>query len=353
MYKFKLNVQNVAQIPSNGNSKTYLSVVSLKSLINAHQTIGKDLYSVNVRGTLFTGKSPDRKNDTYSGIEKTLIGIHNSTLEPIEFFNNNNGCLLICDSFSKVDENSYEVILQNDYHGIGNGQQTISIANFINNKYQIPEDVYVRVTVMEGYNESSSHIACRAHNTANKITKKDIVSNDWKPLSEELENMGYVLHYKADAVPPIGENVINIYERGFYNLLNAYHTEMPWKTGNKIIDVLDIKSIDKSTMITVFDLKRVMDKWFDMNIKNYDDSKFDSSRTIYIKDVIMTAIKRYYKTSKPINKFIKICWEEIFYVLNSREKRANSDYFQSQDNCERLLDRIQLRLMKENSLLFA
>ena len=77
MYKFNLRAQSLTLVSSNETQTTYQAVVNLKDLVNANDTIGKDLYEANVRGTLFTGKTPDKKNPTYSGISKTLIDIYN------------------------------------------------------------------------------------------------------------------------------------------------------------------------------------------------------------------------------------------------------------------------------------
>jgi hypothetical protein len=102
------------------------------------------------------------------------------------------------------------------------------------------------------------------YNNSNKITQKDIISNDWTFLSDELFDIGYILHYKRDAIVPKGDNVINIYETGFYNILNSYHTEKPWITGNEVTNIQTwLTSLDRSSSYAVADsgYKYMFDKY--------------------------------------------------------------------------------------------
>lgn len=345
MNKFKLRVKSLTQVSCNGTKETYLAVVDLRDLIDANNKIGSQLYTVNVRGKLFSGKKPDRKNPVYIGIENTLIDIYNDNKLAPDFLNNNNGCLLICDSIETSSPNKYEITINQPYHGIGNGQQTISIASFINNKYPVSNGVYVVVKIMVGYDSVECFAACDANNNSNKVTKKDLKSNDWTFLSNELFDMGYTLHHKRDAIIPKGDNIINIYETGFYNILNSYHTEKPWITGNEVTNILDINTLTTDIILEVFNIKKNIDNWFKMNLYKYDDSKFDSKRTGYIKNIMITAYKNYYTTEISrlisIDDFFTISFDIIFNEIQSEKKKVDSSYFTKQLNCETLIKLIR------------
>jgi hypothetical protein len=349
MSKFKLRAQTLTQVSCNGAKETYVAVVDLRDLVDANNKLGRELYTVNVRSKLFSGKRPDRKNKVYSGIEDTLINIYNDNSLAGDFLNNNNGCLLICDSISTLSPNKYEIEINKDCHGIGNGQQTVSVASFVNNKYPIPNGVYVLIKIMVGYDTNECFTACEANNNSNKVTKKDLISNDWTLLSDELFDMGYTLHYKRDAVVPKGDNVINIYETGFYNILNSYHTEKPWITGNEVTNILDINTLTTDVILDVFDIKRRIDNWFKMNLYKYDDSKFDSKRTGYIKNIMVTSYKKYYTLEISrlisIDEFFTTSFDTIFNEIQSEKKKVDSSYFTKQTNCEILIKLIRLSIL--------
>lgn len=344
MNRFNLEA-SLLQTPKNGTGDTYIGYVKLADLIAAQNQIGKDIYSVNVRGCLFTGKSPDRKNRVFKGISETLIGISNGKISPNTFLNSNQGCLLMCESI-KGDLKNYEVTISQLYHGIGNGQQTISVASFINNKYPISPDVKILIKIMVGYSSEECYSACESNNNSTKISLKNIISNNWEPISKQLIKLGYILHYKQDKIIPKSDNLINIWERNFYNFLNAYHCETPWISGDKTIsNGFDVSQVSVKSLLDVFMIKIKIDNWFSTNINNYDVSLFDVSRTGYIGNILVTAYKKYYDKSMSTDDFIKLCFDDVIYpTIISQNKRVNSSFFTTESNCKFILNDIQNKM---------
>lgn len=355
MRKFQIEVKNLTlEGTTKYGAKTYTASVRLIDLINANNQLGQSLYSVNVRGRLFTGKVPDRKNKTFQGIEETLTNIHNGIDEPVEFLNNNTGSLLICNSLNQLDENKYEVILIGNSNGIGNGQQTITISSFINNKLPISDDVYILVKIMIGYPVHKCYNSCKSNNTSNKISQKNIISNGWVNVANDLKQLGYDLYYQQTKNIPKLPNVINIYESGFYNILNAYQTKQPWITGDKVANNIDINLLNANSVIEVFNLKKQIDNWFKLNLNPdntpYDLSFFDSTRTGYIKNIIIAAYQNGYKNiltqinSSHMDEFFKISFEVIYGILQLKGT-VRSNFFTNKDNCENLMTRIDTEII--------
>lgn len=341
MKKFNLEA-SLIQAPKNGTGETYIGYVKLDDLITAQNQIGKDLYSVNVRGSLFTGKSPDSKNRVFRGITETLINISKGELSPNTFLNGNQGCLLMCESI-QGDLKKYEITISEIYHGIGNGQQTISVASFVNKKFPIRKDVSIPIKIMVGYTPEECYSACEYNNTSNKISLKNIISNDWEPISKQLLRLGYILHYKQDKVIVKSENLINIWERNFYNFLNAYHCETPWISGDKTIsNGFNISQVSVKSLLDVVLIKSKIDDWFSKNIKKFDTSLFDADRTGYIGNIIVTAYKKYYDGSMSVDDFIKLCFVDVIYpTIISQNKRVNSSFFTTESNCKFILNDIK------------
>jgi len=344
MNKFNLEA-SLLQTPKNGTGITYIGYVKLADLISAQNQIGKDIYSVNVRGCLFTGKSSDRKNRVFKGISESLIGISKGEVSPNIFLNSNQGCLLMCESI-KGDLKNYEITISQLYHGIGNGQQTISVASFVNNKFPISSDVNIPIKIMVGYSSEECYSACEYNNTSNKISLKNIISNNWEPISKQLLKFGYILHYKQDKIIPKSDKLINIWDRNFYNFLNAYHCETPWVSGDKTIsNGFDVSQVSVKSLLDVVLIKSKIDKWFSTNIKQFDTSLFDAERTGYIGNIIVTAYKNYYDKSMSVDDFIKLCFEDVIYqTIVSQNKRVNSSFFTTESNCKFILNDIQNKI---------
>lgn len=356
MRKFQIEVKSLTLVGSTKyGAKTYMASVKLIDLIKANDQLGESLYSVNVRGKLFSGKVPDKKNKTYQGIEETLTNIHNGIDEPVEFLNNNTGSLLICDSLNQLEENNYEVTLLGNSNGIGNGQQTITISSFINNKFPISDDVYILVKIMIGYPVDKCHNSCKSNNTSNKITQKNIISNGWVSVAENLKLLGYDLYYHQSKDIPKGERIINIYESGFYNMLNAYQTKKPWITGDKVADNLDISLLTANSVLDIFNLKRQIDSWFKINLNpnntQYNLSYFDSTRTGYIKNIIIASYQDSYKNilkelnpSSYMDEFFKISFDVIYDILKLKGN-VKSSFFTNKDNCENMMIRLDSKII--------
>ena len=87
-------------------------------------------------------------------------------------------------------------------------------------------------------------------------------------------------------------------------------------------------------------------KCIEKNISKYDNSKFDSKRTGYIKNVMITAYKKYYNRSLTIDDFFKKSFEVIFDKIKTESERVTSSYFTSPTKCEVLIAMIELSLLR-------
>lgn len=361
MKKFNLRISSLIQAPkqvATSQGSTYSGYAKLIDFVSAHKTLGEDLYEVNVRKTLY-GPHIKKDNPVFKGISKTLIDIYNGVLTPDCFIDRCIGVSLMCESLSSNLE-SYEVTLTENYHGVGNGQQTITISDIINNKYPISEDIYIRVQIMVGKSQDECTSACTALNTSNKLSQKDIISKDWNPIALQLKKLGYVLLSKTDkSIPKIlPPNVINLMSENFYNFLNAYHCETPWITGDETIKKgFNVSLVSVQSLLEVAYLKNQLDNWFSNNINNYDTTIFDSTRTGYIKNVIITAYKKYFKKSNlSITDFIHLCFDDIYQnqilvEFNRTKKQLKSSFFSgNQTNCDTMLKSIEKELEKQSLL---
>jgi hypothetical protein len=365
MKKFNLRISSLIQAPKTATTSqgsTYTGYAKLIDFVSAHKSLGEDLYEVNVRKTLYE-KVKVQKNPVFLGISRTLINIYNGIESPDCFIDKCIGVSLMCDSLN-FNLNTYEVILTEDYHGVGNGQQTINISDITNNKYPISDDVYIRVQIMVGKSEKECTSACTALNTSNKLSQKDIISKDWDPIAKQLKKIGYTLLSKTDKSIPkqLPRNVINLMSENFYNFLNAYHCETPWITGDETIkrglnggSGFNVGLVSVQSLLEVDNLKNQLDIWFMNNISNYDTTIFDSTRTGYIKNVIVTAYKKYFnKSNMSLSKFIHICFDDIYrnqivVEYNRTKRQLKSNFFSgNQSNCNSMLNSIEKEIDNQN-----
>jgi hypothetical protein len=357
MKKFKLKFHSIVEIPSNSTKgRSYSAVVQLKQLVDTHKMFNGQIYDVNVRGLLTNSKN-SKKNKVHVGINDTLVSISNGSLDSINFYNRNGGGLLICGSINEIQNNEYEIILSERYHGFGNGQQTISISSFVDNKFPISDDVYIQLQIMVGYDEDDSYNSCSSHNTSNKIGNKDTISNDWNDMKDELDKLGYILNNKKD-ITIAGDNVINLWSQNYYNIINAYFNETPWVTASEAIENFEgnvIDFISPSDMISVFELSKEIDNWFDINYKSYHDNNFyDTGRPGYAKNVLVLAYKRYYNQYKDITNdssygFFKLFMDNVWKIAKSGDKKLDSQYYGSKSNCNTIFSNIENELNSMNS----
>lgn len=351
MKNFNLKFFSIVEIPGGKNgSKSYSAVVQLKQLVAVHKMFNGDIYDVNVRGNL-TGRansiSKYQKNPVHSGISQTLNNISNGFDDPITFYNKNGGALLICDPIKKIGDNEYEFSLSTSHHGFGNGQQTISISSFVDNRITIPEDIYVQLQIMSGYNESDSYKACRSHNTSNKITVADTMSNDWNDLKTELLKLGYILFTKKDEKIPSIDNAIYLHKRNFINILNSYFNET-YLSSTQAIESLQ-SSFDKISaegMIDAFNVSNKIDEWFDKNYDSYSHPMFyDTGRPGYAKIFIVIAYKKYFNryqnaTGDTVDGFLKFVMDIILKIAKTKGRKIDSQYY-TQENSINILTEIK------------
>lgn len=338
------------------NGVTYSGYVRLADLVSAHKIYGRDLYEVNVRGQLASTYSQIIKNKTCKGILKTLEEIHEGKLDPISFYNANQGCLIICESIN-MSGDTYNIEIKHPYQGIGNGQQTINTSSFFSNKTDINPNIFVQVKVMVGYNHNDSHVACVRNNTSSRITEKNVISNDWTTLAKQLEAVGITLVYKTDAVKPKKSKgrIINLHEKNYYNTLNSYFNGTPWITGNEVIEGFNVQSVTVNELLKIDNFKIELVEWFNKNIENYDTTLFDYKRVGYIQNLIVTAFAKYYDNSLSLSEFVKLCFDKSIYPAMVREgKRVEHGYFLNRTNIENLLDNIESKItiykMKQKEL---
>ena len=353
MKKFKLKFHSIVEVPSNSTKgRSYSAVVQLKQLVNTHKKFNGDIYDVNVRGVLSNPKN-STKNKVHYGINDTLVSISNGSLDSINFYNRNGGGLLICESINEIQNNEYEIILSERYHGFGNGQQTISISSFVDNKFPISDDVYIQLQIMVGYDKNDSYNSCNSHNTSNKIGNKDIISNYWNDKKDELEKLGYFLGNKNDKSKGGGENFMDMFSQNYYNIINAYFNETPWETSTKATENFDedfINSIPINGMILVFELSKEIDKWFKLNYDSYKDNNFyDTGRPGYAKNVLVLAYKRYYNQYKEITNdssdgFFKLFMDSVWKIAKSSDKKIDSQYYGNKQNCNTIFKYIENEL---------
>lgn len=361
MKKFNLRISSLIQAPKKDKTSqgsTYTGYAKLIDFVSAHKTLGENLYEVNVRKTLYD-KVKTKRNPVFIGISKTLINIYNGALTPDCFIDRCIGVSLMCDSLNYNLE-SYEVTLTESFHGVGNGQQTITISDIINNKYPISDDIYIRVQIMVGKSQEECTSACTALNTSNKLSQKDIISKDWDPIALQLKKLGYILLSKTDKSIPkvLPPNVINLMSENFYNFLNAYHCETPWVTGDETIKKgFNVGLVSAQSLLEVANLKNHLDTWFTNNINNYDTSMFDSTRTGYIKNVIITAYKQYFRKSHMnLTDFINMCFNDIYETqikveYNRTKRQLKPNFFSgNRTNCDSMLKSIEKEIEKQSLL---
>ena len=105
MKKFKAQMTNVVETLINGQTQKWLTCeVSLSSLIEAKRKLGKELFSVNVRGCLSNSKptSQERKKPVFRGIMSTMDNIRENPEKGYLLTIGNNGCTIMCDSIERI-----------------------------------------------------------------------------------------------------------------------------------------------------------------------------------------------------------------------------------------------------------
>ena len=311
--------------------------VSLSSLIEAKRKLGKELFSVNVRGCLSNNKptSQERKKPVFRGIMSTMNKIRQNPQKGYLLTMGNNGCTIMCDSIERISGDIYEITLTHDYHGIGNGQQTTYIAECLDTNYPISSDVTIICRMAVGLSEDECNHICMANNTSNKIDKKDIKSIEWKRISTELKTLGITFNYKKEKE---GQYDINIFADNYYNMIGAYFSNKPWVNGQEVADIIKLYNISGKEMIEMDRVKKIIDDWFETNsneVKKHGN-KMDTTRLGYLKN-IMISLYTDVKIQARVKPFIKKYgdvkfFERIFEVVidtieENETTKVSSSYF--------------------------
>ena len=338
MKKFKAQMTNVVETLIHGQTQKWLTCeVSLSSLIEAKRKLGKELFSVNVRGCLSNSKptSQERKKPVFRGIMSTMDKIRKNPEKGYLLTMGNNGCTIMCDSLERISGDIYEITLTHDYHGIGNGQQTIYITEWIDTNYPISSDVTIICRMIVGLPEDECNHICMANNTSNKIDKKDIKSIEWKRISTELKTLGITFNYKKEKE---GQYDINIWAENYYNMIGAYFSNKPWINGQEVADIIKPYNISGKEMIEMDRVKKIIDDWFETNtneVKKHSN-KMDTTRMGYLKNIMIslyTDVKIQARVKPYIKKYGDVKFFELIFkvVINTIEEnettKVSSNYF--------------------------
>ena len=361
MKKFKAQMTNVVETLINGQTQKWLTCeVSLSSLIEAKRKLGKELFSVNVRGCLSNSKptSQERKKPVFRGIMSTMDKIRKNPEKGYLLTMGNNGCTIMCDSLERISGDIYEITLTHDYHGIGNGQQTIYITEWIDTNYPISSDVTIICRMIVGLPEDECNHICMANNTSNKIDKKDIKSIEWKRISTELKTLGITFNYKKEKE---GQYDINIFTDNYYNMIGAYFSNKPWVNGQEVADIIKLYDISGKEMIEMDRVKKIIDDWFETNtneVKKHGN-KMDITRKGYLKNIMIslyTDVKIQARVKPFIKKYGDVKFFELIFkvVINTIEEnettKVSSNYF-NKKTYELLSKSIEVEILESEMVL--
>lgn len=343
MRKFIANVKHLNLVGSNGLQKCYGGYLDISFINNTK--VDKGLFMNNVRDTTFDkGLSLSflNKNKAFKGVYSTLERIESGE-SPTLMYELNQGGSLMCESIKPTgNPDEYEITLIQDYHGFGNGQQTLSTAWFFRDKTKkdIKTNTLIFFKFLESYNKEKSQEICIANNTNVKINNLDLISNSWNDIAKELSNMGIYLKHKSNKTKDItnkSQRVIDLTDDNFYNIINAYHKEQPWKSGQEIIDESLLEGMTPDILIKIDDLRIEFNKWFLENLQTFKDirseneNKFSTLREKGIsRSLFFACHKKYYDTSGILTtkEFFDICLESFEATIGNDDKKiTNLSYF--------------------------
>lgn len=342
MKKIKFNVRlthvDLRSEVVNGVEKKWMTCeVSVLSLIEAKRKIGKELFAVNVRGALSNNKptSTERKKPVFSGITNSMTRIREKPGTGFMFTLKNNGCTILCDSIEKISDDIYEITLTTDYHGIGNGQQTTYIIEWIDSNFPVDSGVNILTKIIIGFTEDECIEICKANNISNKIDKKDIKSVEWKRIGGELKTLGVSFNYKKEKG---GKYDINIFDHNYYNMIAAYFTNKPWINGENVTEGINLSDISGIDIIEMDRVKKVIDGWFEANdtdVKKHSD-KMDTTRLGYLKNIMISTytddtlqetVKPFIKKYGDIRFFELMFWVVIDTLEDNETTKVSANYF--------------------------
>jgi len=354
-----LKLKNTNEEIVSGEKRVIKADVPLTSLIESKRKLGQDLFSVNVRKYLSNEKptAEQRKRPVFKGIMTTLDAIRENPSLAYKFSLNNNGCAIMAKSARRVTDDTWELTMEGEYNGIGNGQQTIYISEWCDSNKPIDPNITISTKIMIGFSDKENIEMCEALNTSNKIDAKDIMTTNWRPLHNKLREVGIELIYKKGD-KRMGDNIINLNDKGLYNAISSYFTNKPWVTGGKVTDILDVSTITPKSLIEATEIKREIDSWFNNNENKSKSNELMSlvkdTSDGYVKNYIMSfftdkediEIIKHYINECGISDFIGLCVDCIIGYIINQKKGINNKYFTSKITYDIFKERLLRYLYK-------
>lgn len=351
MLKFEAKIMNLSTSPGGRSKGGYIDLSSfIKNLPHENGILNNEIFQINVRGNTISTPKLDKKgkskHSVYDGIVDTLKRIESGE-NPDLMYLNNQGCLIMCEScipvYGKPD--TYEITLSKSHHGFGNGQQSIrsTFYSFYNLGINILPETCIFVKITEGFDSKESVEICHNNNNSKSINNKDKVSNTFieNGIFDHLAKKGYFLKCKKDSdIKSIDENLypngmIDLHDAtGFFNLLNAYHKETPWKTGSAIVDDELLEDVTSNIILEVQDLKVDLEKWIIKNKSKiyiykplFDEKHLGANGPL--KNLFATCFKKYYQNFLSKEEFFDVCFDCFESKVPSRAtvKSIKSDGF--------------------------
>lgn len=355
MIRFEAKIMNLSVSPGGQVKTGHLELLSfIKTLPQQDGILDKGLFDINVRANTIPqkkGKKEDSKTEpkiskkglsghaVFDGIADTLRRIENGD-NPDLFIMKNVGCWINVDSCVPVagKPDYYEIVFSKSHHGFGNGQHSIRSAFYSWNSLGIDilPGTCIIAKITEGLDPDKSVEICHSNNNSKSINNKDKVSNLFSRagLIEEMARRGYLLKAKRDTdqdcidLAPYPKGVIDLHDRkGFYNLLNAYRMETPWKAGQEVVDEELLEGLDADLLETVFESMKDIDCWIDRNKeeifqykKNFDEQhlgQYGLLRNLFATCIKLLSEKKLvkFKTEISIGEFLDLCFESFKYSM--------------------------------------
>ena len=363
MIRFEAKITSLSTSPGGKVKTGYLDLSTfIKSLPHKDGILDKGLFDINVRGNTIQTKKGKKDFKTEPKITKKGLSGHvvfdgiADTLRRIEkganpdlFIMKNVGCWINVDSCAPVPgkPDYYEIVLSKSHHGFGNGQQSIRSAFYSWNSLGISlvPGTCIIAKITEGLDPEESVEICYSNNNSKSINNKDKVSNAFSEagLIEEMAKRGILLKAKKDTdqdsidLSPYPNGTIDLHDRkGFYNLLNAYRMETPWRAGQEVVDEDLLDGLDADLLETVFKAMKAIDVWVDNNKddifqykKHFDEQhlgQYGLLRNLFSTCIKLLSDKRLakFKISIGTDEFLDLCFDSFKYSMPANAEGKKS-----------------------------
>lgn len=357
MIRFEAKITSLSTSPGGQVKTGYLDLSTfIKILPHTAGVLDKALFDINVRAntipTKTVGKGKEAKtapkinkkkglsgHDVFDGIADTLRRIEKGD-NPDLFIMKNVGCWINVESCRPVygKPDWYEITISQSHHGFGNGQQSIRSAFYAWHSLGIDllPGTCIIAKITEKLDPDKSVEICHSNNNSKSINNKDKVSNLFSRagLIEEMASRGYLLKAKRDTeqanidLSPYPNGVIDLHDRkGFYNLLNAYRMETPWRAGQEVVDEDLLDGLTADLLEDVFKAMKQIDIWVDKNAdaifqykKHFDEQhlgQYGLLRNLFSTCIKLLSDKRLakFKISIGMDEFLDLCFESFKYSM--------------------------------------